>query len=239
MAPPQVRRHPANPLLVIDRPWEETGSRNYVCVMHDTEEGLYKMWYQILQTPKPDGTPADPDDVGSRSRCLYAVSKDGIRWEKPALGLVDFRGSKQNNIAFIDPNPKPRGTPVYWVIKDHSELDPAHRYKMMFNMWDHRGRGVATAYSPDGMRWTFPRYANLLGGFDAQNVFFWDDRIGAYAAYLRGRIGGSVPAPGRRVPMRGTGRARSPWTATCPQTRPTGSLTVRVCSSTRGRGMCT
>jgi hypothetical protein len=187
---PQVRRHPANPLLVIDRPWEETGILNYVCVMHDSEEGLYKMWYQILSTQKPDGTPADPDDAASRSRCLYAVSKDGIRWEKPMLGLVDFRGSKQNNIAFIDPNPKPRGTPVYWVIKDYSELDPAQRYKMLYNMWDFRGRGVATAYSPDGIRWTFPQYANLLGGFDAQNIFFWDDRIGAYAGYLRARVGG-------------------------------------------------
>jgi len=28
----------------------------------------------------------------------YAVSKDGLTWEKPKLGLVDFRGSKENNL---------------------------------------------------------------------------------------------------------------------------------------------
>ena len=31
--------------------------------------------------------------------CLcYATSKDGMHWEKPVLGLVDYKGSKQNNI---------------------------------------------------------------------------------------------------------------------------------------------
>ena len=47
----------------------------------------------------------------------YARSKDGVTWEKPNLGLIEFHGSKQNNIVltgvvettvFIDPVRRPR-----------------------------------------------------------------------------------------------------------------------------------
>jgi hypothetical protein len=27
----------------------------------------------------------------------YAVSEDGLHWEKPNLGLVEYNGSKENN----------------------------------------------------------------------------------------------------------------------------------------------
>lgn len=40
----RVRRHPANPVVVTDRPWE-IGAFNYTCVIQDREQGLYKMWY--------------------------------------------------------------------------------------------------------------------------------------------------------------------------------------------------
>ena len=34
----------------------------------------------------------------AKPRVCYAVSKDGIKWEKPALGLVEFAGNTQNNL---------------------------------------------------------------------------------------------------------------------------------------------
>jgi len=214
LVPPVVRKHPANPLLLPDRPWERTGILNHVSVLHDVEEGTYKMWYQILGKQNPDGTPSDPGDVGIYSRCLYAVSRDGVHWEKPELGLVEFEGSTKNNIVFADPNKRPRGTPIYWILKDHADLDRARRYKMMLNFWDHRGRGVAIATSPDGLHWTFPDYANRLGGFDTQNVFFWDDRVGAWVGYFRSRINGE----------RASARATSPdalhWSAPVTVDRP-------------------
>ena len=45
-----------------------------------------RMWYFGL---------GDRDDV---NRVCYAVSNDGVNWERPALGLVDYGGSKQNNL---------------------------------------------------------------------------------------------------------------------------------------------
>lgn len=194
----KLRKHPANPLLVIDRPWEKQGILNYVALLHDEEESLYRMWYQILGKTK-EGT--------NLSHCLYAQSSDGIHWEKPELGLVAFKGSKLNNILFLDPNENPRGTPVYWVVKDYSEADSDRRYKMMLNRWDFRGRGVGVGYSSNGINWKFTHYVNRLGGFDTHNLFFWDDRIGLYAGYFRTHVQGK----------RAIGRATSPdafhWSA--------------------------
>ena len=41
---------------------------------------------------------------GREMAICYAVSKDGITWEKPELGLVEFEGSQQNNILWREPH---------------------------------------------------------------------------------------------------------------------------------------
>jgi hypothetical protein len=168
-----IRRHPANPVVVRDRSWE-IGVFNYTCVIQDREQGLYKMWYQMIVS--------NPGD--NKSRCHYAFSRDGIHWEKPALGVVEFEGSKENNIVFEELDGI-RGTPSYWVYKDYAEVDPGKRYKMMLQSWGFQGRSSKMAWSPDGVHWTMSEYGNLPGPFDSQNGFYWDDRIGQYAGYFR------------------------------------------------------
>src|SRR5262245_20745340 len=59
----------------------------------------------------------------------YATSKDGVNWEKPNLGLVEFNGSKNNNIVdFRDP--------LHWstaaMLYDPEDPDPARRYKLAY-----------------------------------------------------------------------------------------------------------
>ena len=178
LATAKVRKHPANPVLVKDRPWEQ-GMLNYTCVIQDPEEGLYKMWYQMIR----------PLTGRNESWCLYAESKDGVRWDKPSLGIVEFQGSKQNNILFHEYE-NVTGTPSYWVTKDYAEPDPQKRYKMMLQAWDFRGRSARIAFSPDGIHWTIPKYGNLLGPFDSQNIMFWDERVGRYVGYFRSHVGG-------------------------------------------------
>lgn len=170
----KIEKHRANPVIVADRPWE-MGNLGYACVIHDLEEGIYKMWYEAR----------DEKDHG---RCLYATSKDGLTWQKPLLNQVEVDGSKQNNIVFTGQ----RGvkTKVYWVIKDYADPDPEKRYKMMYHLWDFGGRGVGIAHSPDGIRWKASPYVNLHGGFDTQNMMFWESRNGQYVGYFRRWLGG-------------------------------------------------
>lgn len=179
LTPATVRKHPGNPILVKDRPWE-VGLLNYTCVLQDREEGLFKMWYQIIR-PKAGGG-------GNESWCLYATSPDGLVWEKPELGIVEHDGSTRNNILFYEYEGI-RGTPSYWVEKDYAASDPSRRYKMMLQRWDFRGRGAAMAHSPDGIHWTIPEFGNRLGPFDTRNIFFWDDIVGAYVGYFRSHVG--------------------------------------------------
>ena len=189
VTPATIRKHPGNPVLVHDKPWEQ-GMLNYTCVLHDVDEGVYKMWYQMVSS----------STEGPRySACHYAVSQDGLHWEKPAVGLVAHDGSTENNILFVE-SENVNGTPSYWVIKDYADPDPARRYKMMRHSWDFQGRAAQMGWSADGVRWTFSEFGNLPGSIDSQNVFFWDRQAGRYAGYFRSHVGG----------LRSVARATSP-----------------------------
>ena len=49
------------------------------------------MYYHAWHIPS-DGRQSHPLYIG------YCESTDGVHWEKPELGLVDFNGSQANNI---------------------------------------------------------------------------------------------------------------------------------------------
>ena len=82
---------------------------------------------------------------------LYAVSKDGINWEKPKLGLVEYNGSKQNNI--VDLMGGEYGIAESVVIHEPEDSNPSRRFKMAFESAKYDNR-LAVAFSPDGLRWT-------------------------------------------------------------------------------------
>ena len=75
------------PVLVADQPWEHLRVYMWGTVHHDPDSGKFAMWYMSRPPPPLTGT-----------RNLYAVSDDGLRWTKPALGVFEFNGSKQNNL---------------------------------------------------------------------------------------------------------------------------------------------
>jgi len=77
------------PVLRSDRAWEEWGIGAYNTVWREAD-GQWRMWYDATMKT---GLPME----GAR-RLGYAESADGLHWEKPVLGLVEFRGSRANNI---------------------------------------------------------------------------------------------------------------------------------------------
>ena len=99
-----VEKAAENPLLPSDQPWENATNNYYPNVTWDAEAKLWKMWYKDVLADKDviaqmDG-PSTVHDVGWY--LLYATSKDGLKWEKPALGLHKFAGSSVNNIVARD-----------------------------------------------------------------------------------------------------------------------------------------
>jgi hypothetical protein len=112
----------------------------------------------------------------------YATSKDGIKWEKPELGLVDYEGSKANNISW-------RGPHGAGIFKDRRDPDPGRRYKMIM-------KGVSTSHSADGIRWSVPRKIEGVGKIagDTHNNVFWNPSSKEYVGITRtrGELGSEV-----------------------------------------------
>ena len=134
-------KHPDNPLLPLGDvdEWDSLQANLWAArtVLYDEEEGRFKCWYA--------GTDLSTDRWWAVG---YAVSDDGIHWEKPRLGLHDYNGNKDNNICLQTGN-----TLASVVVKDVAEDDPQKRYKMIMKETP-RERGVRAFYAPDGIHWT-------------------------------------------------------------------------------------
>ncbi|GDY10072.1 hypothetical protein LBMAG52_35580 [Planctomycetia bacterium] len=115
----------------------------------------------------------------------YAESDDGIHWQKPKLGLIEYRGRKDNNIVLTGQRAaeQTKGALTnfdgYTILRDDREPNPDRRYKMIahwesVHYWDNHAvsgslgrpqqfidrcgaaRGEYITYSPDGLHWEQP-----------------------------------------------------------------------------------
>lgn len=130
-------------------------------------------------------------DEGSELRMLYtnggmwggkphavclAVSKDGLHWQKPVLGLKNWGGSTRNNIVLRD---SCQGS----VLKDpNPEVPAGERYKYVaWNMY----WGFYVYTSADGIHWRRNQTVGVPFDPDGSISLFWDDQRGIYRAYIR------------------------------------------------------
>ncbi len=175
-----IQKHEANPLFTEDKPWEKRFDNLYGNVIFDNEDEIYKCWYSpfivdrssqgmTLEQRQKKYSPGPGREMG----ICYATSADGIHWTKPELGLVDYEGSKQNNIIW-------RGPHGAGIFKDFAEKDPARRYKMIF-------QGMRTSHSANGINWSAPRRIDGIGKIkgDTHNNAFWDPQSAKYVGITR------------------------------------------------------
>lgn len=175
---------PRETVLVHDAPWEGTGS-GYHSVFQDGN--LYRMFYKAYHLDVSGGKLRSDAHPGF---CCYAESDDGVRWRKPQLNLVEFRGSKANNIVLAS---GPMGSVVLdaahpAIFKDENPAAPADaRYKAIVRSAAKTAHGLVPLKSPDGFRWSPMSAAPVItnGAFDSQNLAFWDPVRKQYRAYWR------------------------------------------------------
>ena len=182
----QLHRPVERELAIIhDRPWE--GNRSgYYTVFQDGD--LYRMYYRgsqidIMETRRKTDIEITKThfSIPYNVTC-YAESEDGIHWTRPELGLVEYQGSKKNNIIlsgfvshtftpFLDANP---------------DCVPEQRYKA-FALLTKPTRALYTYSSPDGIHWSKMSDKPVItkGYFDSQNLPFWDSTRGEYREYHR------------------------------------------------------
>lgn len=100
--------HTGGPVIRPDKPWERAGDYPMASVYsdgvwYDPKDKLFKIWYM----------------GGYRSCTCYAVSQDGIKWEKPSLDV-----QPGTNIV----STRDRDSAVVWL--DHEDADPKRRFKL-------------------------------------------------------------------------------------------------------------
>lgn len=166
------RPQPREVVIRFDKPWERH-SPGYTTIVHDEEHGLYRMYYRSTLSSPSFGKKRD---TPRREVTCYAESRDGIHWTRPSLGLIEFEGSKDNNIMWDGV-----GSHNLSVVKDaNPDCPPDARYKAM-------GRGKPLLKSPDGIHWKPVRETPVItqGKFDSHNILFWDSVLSTYRAYWR------------------------------------------------------
>ena len=187
---------PTENLVPQDKPWEKVRVGAYSCVQE--YNGAYHLWYASYGGTEVESSPT----LGPRFEC-YAVSTDGIHWEKPNLGVIPFRGSKDTNIVrgfnfgqtFIDP------------FDDASRRFKTIQYQSPTRGWDGwppaskvRGGNTYLSYSSDGIHWDIEPKPVLPFYFGAPSSTVWDENLQKWVVYLRVNPDGHKTDPwGRHI----------------------------------------
>ncbi|HTL27608.1 MAG TPA: hypothetical protein VL282_00240 [Tepidisphaeraceae bacterium] len=152
-----------HPLLNASEPWEDF-CITFCRVLRDGD--AWRMWYISY-----DHTYKNDADYF----VCYATSTDGVAWERPKLGLVDYNGSKANNIiakgefgngVFIDP-----------------QVPPSERYKVVYTKLHGEEWWIHGGVSADGVHWKPLGEPLLKKNSDTDNVCIADN--GVYRLYVR------------------------------------------------------
>ncbi|MCE5279933.1 MAG: hypothetical protein ABFD92_16405 [Planctomycetaceae bacterium] len=183
-------KHAGNPLFVQDKPWEPRFDNGYPNIFYDQQERLYKCWYTTFVIDKAQETtpPArrkkgEYFSIGHKLEkpwrvvgLCYSTSRDGLNWTKPRLDVCPWNG-KPSSVLGVGPHGA-------GVVKDLAEQDPARRYKMF--MLDDRIRGMAVAFSADGVRWSASHPCpEMAARGDAHNNALWVPQLKRWVGITR------------------------------------------------------
>ena len=172
-------------VLERDRPWEHDHV-SYMATMQDGDKlRAYYRCGKIAMTEAVTEVTA------------YQESADGIHWHKPNLGILEYEGSRDNNIVWLGP-----GANMAPFRDDNPDVPADERYKAVV-----RTRDLWALASADGLRWRLLRKDPISTArpFDSFNVSFWDPWREEYVAYTRGKAGTEGSFVG---PTGGTGGVR-------------------------------
>jgi len=144
-------KYEGNPVLGRGKPGEPDSYAIHFYGSIIRQDGKFRMWYVGTGDERGENIKHD----SSLWRALYAESTDGVQWTKPKLGLVEYRGSKDNNILKLDPF---IGTINVKVLYEPNDPNPDRRYKMAAHVYWLKGgekrHGTLAPYaSADGLTW--------------------------------------------------------------------------------------
>lgn len=153
-----AEKYEKNPVFFPETPMEKDEALPFAApkdggVWYDRDEKIYKMWYE----------------AGWLHKHAYAVSRDGIRWERPNLHVVE--GTNE----ILPEREWPEGSPGWYrpdsssVVIDYDTDCPEERYKIFVRNPGGPMCGLV-GVSGDGIHFTDFRQAGKQG--DRSTVFY-------------------------------------------------------------------
>lgn len=170
-------------IMKFDRPWEGNAC-GYFTVIEDGDR--YRLYYRGSCMKLLDGgiTYTHPEVT------CYAESRDGINWTRPDLGIVEYDGSKKNNIILkSDLIGEAMGNGVSHNFSPILDKNPDCKSSEKFKaLGGGSSSGLFAFKSADGVRWSLMSEKPVVtqGAFDSQNLAFWDSLRKCYVVYNRG-----------------------------------------------------
>ena len=159
-----AQKHPGNPVLRSGPPGSPDHGHAILYGTVMKQGDTFRMWYlgMVEKEIKAGQAPG-----WWRPMC-YAESKDGIHWTKPNLGLVEYDGSKDNNICRIEAEvfSMTRINDFLSVLHEPEDPDPAKRYKCAYiaHMPFDEVKGGRSKIGPNERRWGATIYATSADG---------------------------------------------------------------------------
>ena len=184
------------PIIKLERPWESKGIR-FQTVMQD--QGKYRAWGS-RDTAKKGKPPS--------LRPCYFESKDGVHWQRPDLGSVEFAADRTNNLlaggfdagttVFLDPSAPPaeRYKGVTEGAISRADFEAYRKLRPEPNAWEPRAltsvaggsdsvSAIRGTVSPDGIHWTWLPQPLSVEYSDTSIVACYDPLLRKYVMYTR------------------------------------------------------
>ena len=189
-----MRKAP-EPVLLPDQPWEGGDGEKPLginqdpldgTVLWDAEAEKFYCWYRshnrlIRSIGGHTGGTLRPQG----SRVCYAISRDGIEWEKPRVGLVAYENSFENNMVPVAQGPI-QSNHLSGVVVNRV---PGHEAPLAGTVHS-RFRdpvypvGITTLFSRDGLRWD-PHWPPSLPIDGDAHCLMWDPNHDCYLCTTR------------------------------------------------------
>ncbi len=134
----------------------------YCSYLYDDRAKEYRIYYYVK-------------DKENKPFVGLAVSKDGLNFTKPSLGVFEYNGSTDNNLLSI------RGGDGN-VFIDQNAPD-SERYKYVVHFY---GKGLFLFVSHDGIHWDTEGKLIAPLMLDGCNMALYDDKEKCYRYYIRG-----------------------------------------------------
>lgn len=164
--------------------------------------GRYRLWFDCWP-----GEHIGSRRMGGYNLVRYAESDNGMDWVFPKLGLLEYEGTKQNNVVYGRGLTESSGYHGGSIFKDPS-APPSERFKIFhlgeitqerlaeyrrvwpndvdpFQFDTNAVSALFGGVSPDGLHWTPLPEPLVVQTSDCHNICAYDVNLGKYVAFVR------------------------------------------------------